>query len=63
MIHLNVPFLVIRPTLSTIVKILINACSLVVNKYTSNGLFMHVLYYYNMVAGMHDVHCIFNRRA
>ena len=39
MIHLNVAFLVIRPTLNTIVKILIDASLLVVNKYTSNGLF------------------------
>ena len=39
MIYLNVAFLVIRPTLNTIVKILINASPLVVNKYTSNGLF------------------------
>ena len=39
MIHLNVAFLVIRPTLNTVVKILINASPLVVNKYTSNGLF------------------------
>ena len=36
MIHL---FLVIHPILNTIVKILINASPLVVNKYTSNGLF------------------------
>ena len=33
MIHLNVAFLVIRPTFNTIVKILINASPLVVNKY------------------------------
>ena len=39
MIHLNVVFLVIRSTLNTIVKILIDASLLVVNKYTSNGLF------------------------
>ena len=39
MIHLNVAFLVIRPTLNTIVKILMNASPLVVNKYMSNGLF------------------------
>ena len=40
MIHLNVAFLVIRPTLNTIVKILIDASlSLLVNKYTSNRLF------------------------
>ena len=39
MIHLNVAFLVILPTLNTIVNILINASPLVVNKYTSNGLF------------------------
>ena len=38
MIHLNVAFLVIRPTLNTIVKILINASLLVVNKYTGDGL-------------------------
>ena len=38
MIHLNVAFLVIPPTLNTIVKILIDASLLVVNKYTSNGL-------------------------
>ena len=34
MIHLNIAFLVIRPTLNTIVKILINASPFVVNKYT-----------------------------
>ena len=39
MIHLNVAFLVIRSTLNTIVKILIDTSLLVVNKYTSNGLF------------------------
>ena len=39
MIHLNVVFLVIRPTLNTIVKILIDASLFVLNKYTSNGLF------------------------
>ena len=39
MIHLNVAFLVIHPILNTIVKILINASPLVVNKYMSNGLF------------------------
>ena len=39
MIHLNVAFLVIRPTLNTIDRILIDASLLVVNKYTSNGLF------------------------
>ena len=39
MIHLNVAFLVIHPTLNTIVKIQINASPLVVGKYTSNGLF------------------------
>ena len=38
MIHLNVAFLVIRSTFSTIVKILINASLLVVNKYTGDGL-------------------------
>ena len=52
MIHLNVAFLVIRPTLNTIVKILIDASPLVVNKYTSNGLFractvtLHMIYNY-----------------
>ena len=39
MIHLNVAFLVIRSTLNTIVKILIDASLLAVNKYTSNRLF------------------------
>ena len=39
MIHLNVAFLVIHPTFNTIVKILLNASPLVVNKYMSNGLF------------------------
>ena len=39
MIHLNVAFLIIHPTLNTIVKILINTSLLVVNKYMSNGLF------------------------
>ena len=38
MIHLNVAFLVIRSTFKTIVKILINASLLVVNKYTGDGL-------------------------
>ena len=38
MIHLNVAFLVIRSTFNTIVKILINASLLVVNKYTGDGL-------------------------
>ena len=38
MIHLNVVFSVIRTTLHTIVKILINASPLVVNKYTNNRL-------------------------
>ena len=38
MIHLNVVFLVIRSTFNTIVKILINASLLVVNKYTGDGL-------------------------
>ena len=39
MIHLNIALLVIWPTFNTIVKVLINASPLVVNKYTSNGLF------------------------
>ena len=56
MIHLNVAFLVIRPTLNTIVKILINTSALVVNKYTSNGLFHACIAVYYMVAGMHNVH-------
>ena len=46
MIHLNAAFLVIRPTLNTIVKISINAFRLVVNRYTSHGLSVHVLLQY-----------------
>ena len=38
MIYLNVAFLVIRSTFNTIIKILINASLLVVNKYTGDGL-------------------------
>ena len=38
MIHLNVAFLVIRSTFNTIVKILVNASLLIVNKYTGDGL-------------------------
>ena len=53
MIHLNVAFLVICPT---IVKILINASPFVVNKCTSNGLFRACNATIIMAAGMHDVH-------
>ena len=42
MIYLNVAFLVIRPSLNTIVKILINASQLIIN----NRLSMHVLLQY-----------------
>ena len=68
MIHLNVAFLVICPTLITIVKFLIDASLLVVNKYTSNGLFRACVAAIWRVESQYDLDAYykartFNRRA
>ena len=55
MIHLNVTFLVVHSTLQNIFKILINASSHALNKYSSNKLFC-ACDCYNMADGMHRVH-------
>ena len=59
MIHLNVAFLVIRSTLKTIVKILINASPHAVNEYTSNRLFRACIA--AIADGMHHMQTVYKR--